>query len=101
MAGELRLDGDGLAGLVRELTTRGAAATDHASDADAALDAAAGAVVSAPLAAAVGALADRFRGQAAPVGSRMTGLGTALTTTASVFAATDGRLADRARGTAQ
>ncbi|MGL3200225.1 MULTISPECIES: hypothetical protein [Curtobacterium] len=96
MAGELRLDESGLSGLVRELQAHGATSDGHAADADAALAAAAGALTTPTIAGAVQRLAERFRGNADDVGTRMTSLGSSLTTAAHAVLTADSSLAGEA-----
>lgn len=96
MSGELRLDERGLSGLVRELQAHGATSDGHAGDADAALAAASGALTTATIAGAVQRLADRFRGNADDVGTRMTSLGSSLTIAAHAVLTADGGLAGAA-----
>jgi hypothetical protein len=98
VAGELKLDETGAAGLVRELQVHAADSDEHGRQADAALAAAAGSLSSAPVADAMDRLATRFHGHADDVGKRMTSLGMALTAAANAIIATDRRLADTARG---
>ncbi len=66
---------------------------EHAADADTALASAASAVSTPQLAGAMQRLAERFRGNADDVGTRMTSLGASLTTAAHSVASTDSSIA--------
>ena len=85
-----------LRGLVRELQAHGATSDGHAADADAALAAASGALTTPTIAGAVQRLAERFRGNADDVGTRMTSLGSSLTTAAHAVLTADSSLAGTA-----
>jgi len=97
MAGEIRVDADGVSNAVRQLTSREEAASEYGASVESAMSDAQAAVRTAALVSAVSGLSSRFNGKVTDVANYVGRLSNGVRSVAETFSDADQQMAASAR----